>query len=594
MTPFVWMFLSSYERLRIKLISEKSITSLVQPQYHTFFESAAVPICIFTIDNSGIESIGSYFDLTDEYGAEIQPVRLLHAIRNPSVNYRYIMDCHEFGSIPGSPIGYWASSKIRAIFASARLLGDVFDVRQGLATSDNGKFMRLWSEVSVAKISFNSSSSEDANCSQKRWFPHSKGGGFRKWYGNREWVVDWKDNGHAIKENILKSYPYLKTPDFVAKNQQFYFKPSVSWTLISSATTAFRYEPVGNIMGHKGPGIFGSEIALEQVIALLNSKLSKIFLEILAPTIGFEVGQVSKIPVLSVGALSKEAVQIAKLDWNCSETSWDFKKLPWIAFPKHASIAESSLLEKSWENWLECTRDRARRMKDIEEENNRVCIQAYDLQDEISPEVSEEEITLARADRAKDCQGLISYVIGCMMGRYSLDEPGLIYALAGNVGFDATRYITFPSDADGIVPISDELWFEDDATNRVREFLNVIWGAENLEKNMEWLAESLGKKGTETPEETIRRYLSGSFYKDHLQTYKKRPIYWHFSSGKQGAFQALVYLHRYQEGTLARMRAEYVVPLTGKMQSRIEMLEKDRDAPAQPPRAPRSPNRSSR
>jgi type II restriction/modification system DNA methylase subunit YeeA len=221
------------------------------------------------------------------------------------------------------------------------------------------------------------------------------------------------------------------------------------------------------------------------------------------------------------------------------------------------------------------------KVKDIqksEEGINRLFIDIYCLQNELSPDVPESQITLARADREKDSQRLISYSIGCMMGRYSLDEPGLIYANAGNIGFDASRYKTFPADADGIIPITNELWFVDDASNRVREFVKAVWGTETLEENMDWLAESLGKKGSETPEETIRRYLSGSFYKNHLQTYKKRPIYWHFSSGKQSAFQALVYLHRYHEGTLSRLRAEYVVPLTGKMQSRIEMLEKDRDA----------------
>ncbi|OGT44257.1 MAG: hypothetical protein A3K00_01905 [Gallionellales bacterium RIFOXYD2_FULL_52_7] len=233
-------------------------------------------------------------------------------------------------------------------------------------------------------------------------------------------------------------------------------------------------------------------------------------------------------------------------------------------------------------------------MKLLEETNNELFISAYGLQPEFTPDVPEDQITLARADREKDCQRLISYAVGCMMGRYSLDEPGLIYAHAANVGFDATRYQTFPADTDGIVPLTDELWFEDDAANRIREFLLAVWGDKTVDSgqltvdsekptthhsplatNMQWLAESLGMKGNETPEETIRRYLATSFFKTHLQTYKKRPIYWLFSSGKQGAFQALVYLHRYHEGTLARMRAEYVVPLTGKIQSRIEMLEKD-------------------
>ena len=214
-------------------------------------------------------------------------------------------------------------------------------------------------------------------------------------------------------------------------------------------------------------------------------------------------------------------------------------------------------------------------MKRLEEENNRLFIEAYGLQDELTPDVPDAQITLTRADREKDSQRLVSYAIGCMMGRYSLDEPGLIYAHAGNEGFDATRYQRFAADADGIVPITDTLWFEDDATNRVREFLTAVWGAATLDENLAWLAESLGTKGNETPLETIRRYIAGSFYKDHLQTYKKRPIYWHFSSGKQGAFQALVYLHRYNEGTLSRMRSEYVVPLMGKLKSRIEMLQKD-------------------
>jgi len=212
-------------------------------------------------------------------------------------------------------------------------------------------------------------------------------------------------------------------------------------------------------------------------------------------------------------------------------------------------------------------------MKELEEENNRIFINAYGLQDELSPEVPEDQITLARADREKDCQRLISYAIGCMMGRYSLDEPGLIYAHAGNVGFDPTRYVTFPADADGIVPLTDEPWFPDDAAGRIREFLIKVWGAETLEENLAWLAESLGKKASETPEETIRRYLADTFFKNHLQTYKKRPIYWLFSSGKHGAFQALVYLHRYHEGTLARMRGEYVVPLQGKLAARTAHLQ---------------------
>jgi hypothetical protein len=247
-------------------------------------------------------------------------------------------------------------------------------------------------------------------------------------------------------------------------------------------------------------------------------------------------------------------------------------------FPSFLVKLGTERVSIGWDNWSKQCANNHVNLREIETENNRLFIDAYGLQDELKPQVPESQITLARADREKDCQRLISYAIGCMMGRYSLDEPGLIYAHAGNVGFEPGRYATFPADADGIVPITDELWFADDAPSRIRDFLRAVWGADTLEENMAWLAESLGSKASETPDETIRRYIADKFFKDHLQTYKKRPIYWLFSSGKQGAFQALVYLHRYHEGTLARLRAEYVVPLTGKMQARIEMLQKDANA----------------
>ena len=269
---------------------------------------------------------------------------------------------------------------------------------------------------------------------------------------------------------------------------------------------------------------------------------------------------------------------ISKNDWEEGEISPNFKQL------RHVGALNTFLSVKAYlESSTDERNQRIQQTQRLEEENNRLFIEAYDLKDELSPEVPESEITLARADREKDCQRLISYAIGCMMGRYSLDEPGLIYAHAGNVGFDASRYATFPADADGIVPLTIEAWFPDDAATRMREFLLAVWGADTLEENMAWLAESLSKKSASgasqnvdfSPDETIRSNLADKFFKDHLKTYKKRPIYWLFSSGKQGAFQALVYLHRYTEGTLARLRAEYVVPLIAKVASRLDMLGQD-------------------
>jgi hypothetical protein len=357
--------------------------------------------------------------------------------------------------------------------------------------------------------------------------------------------------------------------------------------------------PPGYTFNIKGPSIFCQDDRKLSLLAYFNSFAFGYLLGFLNQTISTNGGDVERIPFKTLDRIGTEqaernagvCLEISKSDLNGYETTWDFQTLPILTDSSDAP----STLESNYTAWIAQNRNTIAQMKCLEEENNQIFIDAYGLVGELSSDVPIKQITLTvnpsyryggrltedeqwSRFRQDTCQELISYAIGCMMGRYSLDAPGLIYANAGNVGFDVSRYKTFPADADGIVPITDELWFADDTTNRIREFLRAVWGPDTLEENMAWLAESLGTKATETPDETIRRYIADKFYKDHLQTYKKRPIYWLFSSGKQGAFQALVYLHRYSEGTLARLRAEYVVPLTGKMQSRIEMLEKDKDA----------------
>ncbi len=416
--------------------------------------------------------------------------------------------------------------------------------------------------------------------SGKKWFPYNKGGGFRRWYGNTDFLINYAEDGKEIKD--FHEIFNLTSPGGRLKNQDCYFVENVSWSKISSGDFSVRYFPSGFIFDVAGSAMFTASISdLRLLCGALNSKVSHFILKALSPTLNYEAEHIRKIPIAiqnnhpqasDVEAGVIKAIELSQSDWNENETAWNFQELRFIEMDGNPSVFQA------WAELNSVFQAKRDELKLIEQVNNRLFINAYGLQNELSPDVSEDQITLAQSDREKDTQRLISYAIGCMMGRYSLDEPGLIYAHAGNVGFDATRYKTFPADADGIIPITDELWFEDDAANHVREFILAVWPAPTFEENMAWLAESLGTKGNETPDETIRRYLASSFFKDHLQTYKKRPIYWLFSSGKQGAFQALVYLHRYHEGTLARMRAEYVVPLTGKMQSRIEMLEKDKDA----------------
>lgn len=377
----------------------------------------------------------------------------------------------------------------------------------------------------------------------------------------------------------MKSFADMETGRIRSHNYNgaFAFRSGVTWSSITSGDFSVRHVPEGFMFDAKGPmGFMKLGTSTYSVAAFLNSEVAGHFMRMLAPTLDFKIGHVLNLPYRadvaeSQAECAKICVDISSEDWRSSEGYWEFERLAFIP-----SNPTGSLLHVSWSAWAARADQSVSRLRELEHSNNLAFIKAYGLEDELAPHVVDSQITLLRPDRATDCQRLISYVVGCMMGRYSLDEPGLIYAHAGNAGFNPSSYEKrFPADADGIVPITDERWFEDDAASRVREFLRSVWGTKTLEENLAWLAESLGIKGSETPDETIRRYLADKFFKDHLQTYKKRPIYWLFSSGKHSAFQALVYLHRYNEGTLARMRAEYVVPLISKVLSRLDMLAKD-------------------
>ena len=571
-TMQAWMFLSSFERLRNIVLHRRTITNMAHfgPRGFGEISGEVVQTTAFSIFCSPLKGLTPvFFRLTD--GNE-EEKRLAFLERKGKFD-KVAQD--DFLSIPGHPFAYWTSEMLRLAFKSCRPVGDMAEPKQGISTCNNDLFLRYWYEVEYHRIGFDFRSRTDASQSGKRWFPYNKGGSYRKWYGNNEYVVNWESDGKDIHEYNNLPLDYNGAP---MRGKNWFFHEGMTWSSLSSGSLGGRYTEPGFIFADKGPVLFpNDQNAIPFFIALYNSEPARVFLEILAPTLDFAQGPVGRLPFPRtyvqplVSENATQAIRIAKDDWNCFESAWGF-----TCFPLISGSSNLETVSESWCRWETHTSAQIKLMRSLEKENNRLLIEAYGLQDELSPEVPEEQITLARADREKDCQRLISYAIGCMMGRYSLDEPGLIYAHAGNIGFDSTRYKTFPADADGIVPITDELWFEDDAANRIREFLLAVWSAETLEENMAWLAESLGQKANETPEETIRRYLAGSFFKDHLQTYKKRPIYWLFSSGKQGAFQALVYLHRYHEGTLARMRAEYVVPLTGKIQSRIEHAGKGR------------------
>jgi hypothetical protein len=564
-----WMFLSSYESMREKLLGERTLSCMVHMGNGVMgiaFGTAATVMlnqhvndymgCFSYCGNSDVNEVGvpTQFPVQNERLQTVKPDNLKN--------------------ISGCPIAYWVSDKELKGYGGGTLLGQRAPTKLGMTNNDNNRFLRSWSEVCISDFGTGFVNAQDAADSKKKWFPYNKGGSFRKWYGNNFLVVNWEGDGREIKELSVQKYGSVSKQ---IRNISYYFRPGITWSFISSQNFGARSFGAGFLFDVMGSAAFPLENDKAYILGLLGSVVASRFLDIINPTVSIQAGDIARIP-LPKTSLGRERVEeiaiqcenIARQDWDSFEVSWDFSGRVCIG-PEYST----TYLSDAWETWNIIASKRILEMQALEEENNRIFISAFDLQGDLSPEVPESQITLARADRERDSQRLMSYAIGCMMGRYSLDEPGLIYANAGNVGFDASRYASFPADADGIVPLTDEFWFEDEAAGRIREFLLAAWGGATLSENMFWLAESLGIKAGDTPDETIRSYLADKFYKDHLQTYKKRPIYWLFSSGKQGAFQALVYLHRYHEGTLSRMRAEYVVPLTGKIQSRIEMVEKD-------------------
>ena len=595
MTPFVWMFISSYERLREKLIDENTISTLVQLEY-SGFDGATVPICTFTLLKENIESYkGTYLKLSEFKGAQNQAPKTLEAIKDRRCGWLYEADSDDFAKIPGSPIAFWASNKVRESFANGTLLKDVANPKKGLATTDNNRFIRLWHEVSIDKTGVNYKSADYATTSRKKWFPLNKGGAFRKWYGNFEYVVNWQYNGREMKDAIIERYnggSYTKE----IRSEDKYFKDGITWSALTSSKTSFRKTDYGALFDSAGSTMIPIKRG-DAVLALLNSPICRYILNLLNPTLNFGAGTISNIPVIlpddnGIDEYASQLIEIHRLDWNSVETSFDFKCLRLIT-------SKGDTVKHSVINHYKHDFEVVNQVKDLESKSNRLLVDCYGLSGEIEPNIVLDEVTLYAnepkvalsvedSDSAvsKYIAELVSYSVGCMLGRYSLDRDGLVYANSGNDGFVELvaegAYKSFPADQNAIIPLTDQEWFKDDATDRLREFVQIVWGSEHLQENLDFIAESLclhaiKPKKSESALETIRRYLSTQFYKDHLKTYKKRPIYWLFSSGKNKAFECLVYLHRYNEGTLSRMRTEYVTPLLGKYDAYAEQLDKQID-----------------
>lgn len=601
MTPFVWMFISSYEQLRSKLIDDETISTLIQLEY-SGFDGATVPICTFTLTKGHIPGyIGSYIRLSDFRGAVNQGPKTLQAINNRDCGWFFETAQDEFKKVPGSPVAYWVSMNVRQAFKESPSLSKLANPRLGMATGNNDAHLRLWYEVSTLNCGFGMLDREMAKKSAAKWFPYNKGGAFRRWYGNCEYLVNWESDGAVLQTTLDPTGKRIWAHNF---NLEYIFKRSLTWTATSSSYFAIRSSSEGFLFDVKGSSCFPELKNELLVLGFLASSVTTYLVKIINPSIEFQPGNIGSLPIALTFEEWKQStgdhtvsklVSLSKADWDAYERSWDFQSFPLLS--NKPELRQT--LESNFTTWRSQNQATIAEMQRLEEENNRLFINAYGLQDELTPEVPIEQITLTvnpayrygvkgteqeRSDRFRSdtMTELVSYTIGCIMGRYSLDQEGLVYAHSGNEGFDASLYKTFPADSDGIVPIMDDEWYKDDACNRVVEFVKTVWGEDNLTENLQFIAESLcldaiTARKSETPIETIRRYMSAKFYKDHMQTYKNRPIYWLFSSGKEKAFECLVYLHRYNEGTLSRMRTEYVTPLLGKYEAYAQQLEKQLD-----------------
>lgn len=553
MTPFVWMFISSYEKLRDYILENKSISSLIQMEYSAF-EEATVPICAFVLKNGNL-NFGCYIKLSNfKGGMEVQKQKVLEAIKSDSCDYFYETNQNNFEKIPGSPIAYWASDNVIKAFENGLILKQLGEIKSGIMANVQ-LFIRNWFEVDSLRIS-SSMNSVDMMYLYK-WFFISSGGEKKKWYGNIEKIVDLEDNGKNIK---------ISGTNYRLRDKKYYFKRGITWGRITSSKISFRIVDSNILFGDAGPILFLNN-NIELILSFLNSKIASAFLDIINPTLNFQVNDLERIPVLvnqlnnkTILSLSKKCIDISKSDWDSFETSWDFEK--------HPFINDEKTIEKSFNIWNQITQKRFRELKSNEEELNRIFIDIYGLSDEMDEFVDDKDITLYRADVKNDVKSFISYAVGCMMGRYSLDKDGLVYA-GGE--FDSSNYVTFTADKDGIIPISDDEYFEDDIVHRFIEFVKVIYGEDNLEDNLKFIANALGEKTHSRA--VIRNYFIKDFYKDHVKLYKKRPIYWLFDSGKKNGFKCLIYMHRYKKDTIARIRTDYIHEQQSRYRTALADLE---------------------
>lgn len=560
------MFISSYEKLRQKIINNNTIYSMLHLGANAF-EELGVKSTAFILRNIYINNYkGKYLRLINLKNTYDKENVFFNCVREYDKENTYIVNQNYFNKIPGKPIAYWCSKKILEAFLEGKLVENIYNPKAGISTGNNDLFLKLWYEVNNCNIEYKVKSYKQYKESNFKWYLYNKGGGYRKWYGNTEYVINLQNNGEDIKAKISKKIYRLRDP-------KDYFKEKICWPQTGSDKFSTKYIPNEVLIDRGSCAIYFENKISKSLLALLNSRVIKEIANMLNPTNNFTINSISKIPILDIdeNKLLKSKVDkninISVKDWNSFETSWDFKKHPIIEF-------KSNNIENSFENWSDFTEKQFNQLKSNEEELNRIFIDIYGLQDELTPEVEDKDITIRKADRDREMKSFISYAVGCMMGRYSLDEEGLVFA-GGE--FDINRYKTFKADKDAIIPITDMEYFEDDIVSRFVEFVKVVFGEETLEENLNYIAdtECFKRKANETSRDCLRRYFLKGFMEDHVKVYQKRPIYWMFDSGKQNGFKALIYMHRYDENMVSKVRADYLHVLQRKYESEINRLDND-------------------
>ncbi|GGH36811.1 hypothetical protein GCM10007423_29370 [Dyadobacter endophyticus] len=555
-----WMFISSFEEFRESLIDDATIDTLLHLG-RGIFGSDFGSVAFTLINKESKNTKGTYRRLFEEH-VQVRSVEKIRQLFLDKAYGYFESDQKEFEKIPGSPIGYWLSNNQLGAFANNKKIAHYADIKVGLQTGDNTRFTRQWSEISVISQGH-------------KWIPYNKGGDFRKWYGNQELVVLWDNNGAEIRNFKDQAGKLRSRP----QNAQFYFKESISWSFVSSGSFAVRYYPNGFIFDVAGSCLFPQNNQTE-ILGFLNSNVCAELIKILAPTINFQAGDIKALPYKSVNSRSineliENCVAISQIDWDRSEISWNFSK-------NHFLKMSSPDVEESYDLYQQYWTNKFFQLHKNEEELNRQFIEIYGLEGEMTPDVPLDEITILQQE-TKIANGqlvfnqqevfaqFVSYAVGCMFGRYSLDQEGLILANQYESLEDflnkvqkSEAELSFVPDADNVIPLLDEEWFEDDIVGRFYAFLKATFGLPNFAKNLAFVEASLGKD--------IRKYFVKDFYSDHIQRYKKRPIYWMFSS-PNGSFNVLIYMHRYRRDTLSTILNNYLNQYREKLRGRLAHLE---------------------